>query len=96
MASEKQSGWPAVKGEPVGFFQSPDATLKSGRSVAGPLRTGTAKGVGPKGAPRSGATDFGMDRITPRGFDPMGTADSRAPAQEASELLSRQTRRSRK
>jgi hypothetical protein len=36
-----------------------------------------------------------MDRISPRGFDPMGTSDTRAPAQEASDLLSREVRRGR-
>jgi hypothetical protein len=39
------------------------------------------------------ASDFGMDRVTPRGFDPLGTSDTRAPAQEASTLISKEVRR---
>jgi hypothetical protein len=34
-----------------------------------------------------------MDRITPKGFDPLGTSDTRAPPQEASDLISREVRR---
>jgi len=34
-----------------------------------------------------------MDRVSPRGFDPMGSHNTREPPQEASTLLSRQTRR---
>jgi hypothetical protein len=94
MASQRE--WPAVKREPVGHYQTPDGTLRSDRSVAGPLRLGTAPGVGPKGFLRDGnASDFGMDRVSPRGFDPMGTSDTRAPAQEGSSLLSRETRAKR-
>jgi hypothetical protein len=33
-----------------------------------------------------------MDRVTPRGFDPAGTSDERAPRQERSLLLSRSIR----
>lgn len=89
----KQGEWPKVKGNPVGHFQHPDGVLKSDRSLAGPLRLGTEPRVGPKGFLRDGnASDFGMDRVSPRGFDPMGTSDTRAPAQEASSLLSRETR----
>lgn len=44
--------------------------------VAGPLRYGTEPKVGPRGravdASDSRRTDFGMDRVTPRGFDPAG------------------------
>jgi hypothetical protein len=58
------------------------------------LRLGTAPGVGPRGALRGGNnSDFGMDRVTPRGFDPLGTSDTRAPPQEASTLISKETRR---
>jgi hypothetical protein len=35
-----------------------------------------------------------MDRVTPRGFDPIGSHNDRAPNQEASSLLSRESRRS--
>lgn len=101
MSRENQDAWPRTRStgterrSPTGFFQSPDATEKSDRSLAGPLRLGTAPGVGPRGALRNGTSDFGMDRITPRGFDPMGTSDERQPAQEASQLVSREVRRSR-
>lgn len=81
----------AGRNDPVGRFQHPDGILRSDRSLAGPLRLGTAPGVGPRGV-RNGASDFGMDRVSPRGFDPMGTHDTRAPAQEGSELVSRQRR----
>jgi hypothetical protein len=50
--------------------------------------------VGPKGALRgSNTSDFGMDRVSPRGFDPIGTSDARAPAQESSTLISKEVRR---
>jgi hypothetical protein len=39
------------------------------------------------------ASDFGMDRVSPRGFDPLGTSDTRAPTQEASTLISKEVRR---
>ena len=64
---------------PTAFFVTPDGYLKSDRSLAGPLRTGTSADVGPRArGPAAGdvsyRTDFGMDRVTPRCFDPMGTA----------------------
>lgn len=89
MSRDNQREWPPVspKGASgTAIFQTPDVIQKSERSLAGPLRLGTAPGVGPRGAPRDGSSDFGMDRITPRGFDPMGTSDTRAPAQEESGL----------
>lgn len=86
--------WPRVKREPVGFFQTGDAVLKSDRSLAGPLRMGTALGVGPRGrAVGDGASDFGMDSVTPRSFDPMGTSCTRAPPMPESRLISEETRR---
>jgi hypothetical protein len=96
MSKETQKEWPAVKGNPVGHFKNSDAILRSGRSLAGPLRMGTAPGVGPKGAPDAGASDFGMDGITPRRFDPIGEQSVRAPAKEESTLLSRDMRRAKK
>lgn len=90
----KQGEWPRHRGDPVGYFQHPDGILKSTRSLAGPLRLGTEPRVGPGGLTRDGnASDFGMDRISKRGFDPMGTSDSRDNAQEPSALLSRESRR---
>jgi hypothetical protein len=89
----KQGEWPIVKRNPVADFKHPDGFFRSGRPVAGPLRMGTTPGVGPRGLLGDGPTsDYGMDRISPRGFDPMGTSDTRAPAQESSSLLSRSVR----
>jgi hypothetical protein len=95
MSSDKEREWPVVKRNPTAFFQAPGVLEKSTRAVAGPLRRGTERTVGPRGAPQPGGSDFGMDRVTPRGFDPMGTSDTRAPAQEASELVSSQLRKAR-
>ena len=92
----RQGEWPTVRGNPVGHYQHPDGVLKSDRSLAGPLRLGTEPRVGPRGFLRDGnASDFGMDRVTARGFDPAGTSDTRAPPQEASALLSRESRQKR-
>lgn len=100
MSRENQRSWPTTSirtglptSAPVAFFQTPDGTLKSDRQLAGPLRLGTAQGVGPKGALAAGSSDFGMDRVSPRGFDPLGTSDTRAPAQEKSQQISRELRR---
>jgi hypothetical protein len=82
----------------VGWFQHPDAVLKSTRSLAGPLRFGTEPRVGPRGGLPDGesrVSDFGMDRVSPRGFDPMGTSLTREPRQESSTLISRDVRRRR-
>ena len=67
---------------PTGFYNAPDGVLRSDRSLAGPLRTGTSADVGPRArGPVSGdvsnRSDFGMDRISPRDFDPMGTPRNR-------------------
>jgi hypothetical protein len=102
MTKETQRGWFGYRNSdgterwsPRGFFQNPTALLRSDRSLAGPLRMGTARGVGPRGGPLPGGSDLGMDRVSPRGFDPMGTCDTRAPAQESSELVSREVRKKR-
>jgi hypothetical protein len=83
---------------PLGFFQTPDGVLKSTRSLAGPLRTGTEPRVGPRADGRNAAgegrdSDFGMDRITPRGFDPIGTSDDRIGPMPSSSLVTEQVRR---
>ena len=97
MSRENQKPWPARRDSgteirsPTAFFATADGYLKSERSLAGPLRLGTSPPVGPKGAGR-GSSDFGMDRITPRGFDPEGTALDRYGAQESSPLVSRELR----
>lgn len=88
-----QDPWPTIKRERIADFLTPDGFLRSERSVAGPLRMGTEPRVGPKGLVSGGtASDFEMDRVSPRGFDPMGTSDERAPRQESSPLLSRAVR----
>jgi hypothetical protein len=101
MTYDNQKAWPRVnrdgseRNSPTGFFQGPTALLKSGRSLAGPLRMGTEPRVGPSGPVPNGSSDLGMDRISPRGFDPMGTALSRYGQQESSSLISQQVRRNR-
>lgn len=77
----------AGRGDPVLKSLTPDGVMRSDRSLAGPLRLGTAPGVGPRRMGGPTGTDFGVDRVSPRGFDPMGTSDSRAPAQEASTTI---------
>jgi hypothetical protein len=95
--AEKESEWPRIKREPVGFYQHPDGILKSTRSLAGPLRLGTSRGVGPGGLTGEGnSSDFGLDRVTPRKMDPIGTSATRAPqVREPSSLLSRESRSKR-
>ena len=91
----RQSEWPPTAPSRPALTVTPDGYLRSDRSLAGPLRMGTAVGVGPSGfIPGSFArTDFGMDRITPRGFDPMGTSLERYRRTEGSRLLSGEIRR---
>ena len=103
MSKENQREWPrgrddgSEKRSPTAFFATPDDYPRSGRSVAGPLRMGTEPRVGPKGALRNGSSDMGMDRITPREMDPMGTSVTRAPqVREPSSLVSRELRGSRR
>lgn len=107
MPRDSERGWSGNLGyrnsngterrSPVGFYQSPDVVERSNRNLAGPLRRGTAPGVGPRyGMGDPSGSDFGMDRITPRGFDPMGTSLTREPRQEGSELVSREVRRFRR
>jgi hypothetical protein len=86
MASNRE--WPrgketgGARRDPVGVFATPDGYFRSDRNLAGPPRTGTSADVGPRArGPVSGdksyATDFGMDRISPRDFDPIGTTRNR-------------------
>lgn len=67
---------------PTGFYVAPDGVFRSDRQLAGPLRTGTSADVGPRvRGPVSGdvsaRSDMGMDRISPRDFDPAGTPRNR-------------------
>ena len=103
MSKENQREWPkgqertgADRTAPVGRFVNPDVITKSDRSLAGPLRMGTEPRVGPRGAVQPGPSDYEMDRITPRGFDPIGNSLTFAPDQPPSSLVSRDIRRSKK
>lgn len=94
----RQGEWPTVRGNPRAFYQTRDGVLRSDRELAGVLRTGTEPRVGPRaGGPVAGdearRTDFGMDRISPRGFDPMGTSLEREPRQAPSDLVTTELRR---
>jgi hypothetical protein len=95
----RNRSWPYQTGQaasPPSLTVSPDGLLRSDRNLVGPLRLGTEPRVGPRGNSNVGfETDFGVDRVSPRGFDPMGTSDTRAPLQESSELISRAGRRRR-
>lgn len=94
-----QTPWPyksngGAATSPPALTQSPDGLLRSGRSLAGPLRNGTGPDVGPAArgfgaVVNRAATDFGRDSVSPRSFDPMGTSDTRAPAFPASERVRR-------
>lgn len=63
----RQGEWPTVKRNPDACFLTGDGYLKSDRDVVGPLRMGTAPGVGPKGpaviADYTTRTDYGTDLI---------------------------------
>ena len=101
-------GWPKARergdyrGDPTARFQTPDGVLNSARSLAGPLRTGTSPDVGPRArgvdaVGRDYASDFGMDRVRPQEFDPIGTSLSRyRPGGLPSELITEQVRRPRR
>jgi hypothetical protein len=99
----RQTEWPrgkdngGARGDPDGRFLTADGFLKSGRSLAGPLRTGTEPRVGPRArgpaeTDQSAVSDFGMDRVSPRDFDPMGTSRRRSGV-IPSDLVTGQLRR---
>ena len=98
MSKENQQSWPRTREDgserrsPTAFFATPDGYLKSGRSLAGPLRLGTAPPVGPGGLGGNGSSDFGVDRISPRRFDPIGNSLERTGTRESSPLVSRELR----
>lgn len=92
----RQTEWPRVKGEPDAVTLAPDGWQKSNRSVAGPLRFGTANGggryggpssVGPKGeaviADYTRETDYGTDMIA---------RDRKIDRKFPSDLISRELR----
>jgi len=57
---------------PSAFFAVPDGYFKSERSVAGPLRRGTANSVGPRSGAANGPSDMGMDRVEQKPVDRIG------------------------
>ena len=90
----RQGEWPTVRNNPDACFLNPDGYQRSERSVAGPLRLGTEPGVGPRGPSVAnerveGRSDMGMDRVSPREFDPMGTSLSRTGTALESELIAK-------
>jgi hypothetical protein len=88
-----QGPWPKPAPSPPAWTLTPDGFLRSDRELCGPLRLGTSLGVGPRGSVRAGfGTDYGVDRVSPRSFDPMGTSDQRAPRFPTSERVSTEIR----
>lgn len=74
----RQGEWPIVKREPDACVVHPDVWARTDRAVAGPLRLGTVQdGVGPRGRGPQDVSVYGMDRVSPREFDPMGTSIER-------------------
>lgn len=93
----RQGEWPIVKREPDAYVLAPDTYERTDRGAAGPLRSGTVQnGVGPKGRSPQDASDYGMDRVSPREFDPMGTSIERYrnPLRDASLISSNPAPRS--
>jgi hypothetical protein len=94
----RQGPWPRIgRNEPEAHFQTQDVIQRYERSVAGPLRLGTAPGVGPRGPSvangrREEGSDLGMDRVSPREFDPLGTTLTRYGPNPQSGLVA-QTKR---
>lgn len=99
MSRDNQKEWPRTRDDgserrsPTAFFAQPDGYWKSTRSVAGPLRMGTAPGVGPSGG-GGGNSDFGVDRVSPLRFDPIGNYLSRNGPREESPQVARELRSS--
>ena len=87
----RQGAWPRVYGNPSATFVTRDGYLKSGRSLAGPLRIGTTGDIGPRGAPGDVNSDFGVDHISPAHgrFDPIGNSMVFQPEPRGSELIKR-------
>ena len=93
MANARQT-WPynGASTSPAAKTLTADGLLRSDRRLAGPLRLGTAPGVGPGGfrpGGPGGDSDFGVDRVTPRRFDPMGNSNRRAPEFPTSRRIDR-------
>lgn len=80
MANARRS-WPhqGAPASPAALTLTPDGLLNSDRSLAGPLRRGTFGSVGPTARSIGsvavrGASDFGMDLVTPRAMDHIGVS----------------------
>jgi len=65
--------WPNYN-DPSIMTLAPTGLWRSDRSLAGPLRRGTAGDVGPRalGGANRYASDLGTDRVSPRSHDPIG------------------------
>lgn len=96
----RRRSWPyeGQAASPPAITVSPDGTWNSARRFVGPLRAATEPRVGPRGAPNAETidTDVGVDRISPRTWDPMGTSDARTAVFPPSELIARVARRRRR
>jgi len=70
----KQGPWPPTRYERECAYQGPDGIFRSDRPLVGPLRLGTAAGVGPRGrgSRNMGSSDFGVDRMELPPVDSIG------------------------
>lgn len=103
MPNRRQT-WPYSSTDPYlnrntarAFFLTPDGYLRSDRQLSGSHRTGTEPRVGPRANGPNAAdygrqSDFGMDRVSPRDFDVLGTARNRF-GEIPSGLITERTRR---
>lgn len=90
---DRRQSWPYLgqAASPAALTQTPDGLLNSDRSLVGPLRRGTYGPVGPTGrglgnVVNRAATDFGMDRVSPRPFDHIGQTYPNAPAPQSTRI----------
>lgn len=82
----REDEWPRIKREKDFAKVAPDCIMRSERELVGPLRSSTARAganqdeIGPRGVRVGGesrVTDLGMDRVSPREVDPIGTSSAR-------------------
>lgn len=90
---DRRRSWPynGQATSPAALTLSPDGLLNSDRSLAGPLRRGTFGPVGPTGRGLGAvgaryASDFGMDRVSPRDMDHIGVSKPGAPPPESTRI----------
>ena len=91
MTQETQRPWFEAKREPTACFINSNGKYRSDRALAGTLRFGTV-GIGPNGPLMAGRSDMGMDKLSPRRFDVLGSHNERSPAREASKFISKEVR----